>query len=421
MTRSPTYADLHVHLGGVKMAASPDLTVAGILEECLHRKGIGMVGIIDAAATPALEQLAALVGAGRLTPLPGGGLSFCGRVTLIVGAEVEVYEQGPVHLLCYLPGLAELREFAAWQRTVVRNPSLSTQRHHASAAEVVRRVGGLGGFVIPAHVFTPYKSILAAAGSVAAAIPPELWRHVPAVELGLSSDTDLADRVPEFGRFAFVTGSDAHSRAKIAREYMALDVERADFAELRLALAGTGGRGIRANYGLDPRLGKYHRTYCLDCRQPLCGPPPQERCPANPAHRLVPGVLDRVYRLAGAPRASSGQGGSPPQGGSGPSWAEWPLPGRPSGRPRPPYVHQVPLEFVPGLGRRSLERLLAAFGSEMAVLHEAPREALAEVVGPTLAGRIDAARSGRLRVAAGAGGIYGRIVPEAGMEAAGAT
>ncbi|BDG59949.1 endonuclease Q family protein [Caldinitratiruptor microaerophilus] len=394
----PLYCDLHVHLAGIKMAAARDLTVAGVLDECVRRKGIGMVGIIDAAAVPARAVLRDLVREGDLFPLPGGGLSFRDRVTLIPGAEVEVYHEGPIHLLCYFPDLAALEEFGRWQESVVRNPSLSTQRHRATGEEVVRRVAATGGFVVPAHAFTPYKSILAAAGSVEAVIPRELWAHVPGVELGLSSDTALADRVPELQHFTFVTGSDAHSRGKIAREYMALGVEAPSFAELKLALEGADGRQVLANFGLDPRLGKYHRSFCLDCDGPLTGPPPQDRCPRDPAHRLVLGVLDRIYLLAGPPAGEeSGQS------------VGWPLPGRPSGRPRPPYVHQVPLQFVPGLGPRALDRLLAAFGSEMAVLHEATREQLAEVVGPALAGRIDDARSGRLGIAPGAGGAYGKL------------
>lgn len=387
MTLQTVYADLHVHLGGIKMAAAMDLTVGNILHECMARKGVGMVGIIDAAAPPAQTQLRELVAAGLVAPLPDGGLRYRDAATLILGCEVEVYHGGPLHLLCYFPGLPELAEFSAWQRTVVKNPALSTQRHRATAAQVVEQVAELGGFVVPAHCFTPYKSILAAAGGVAPAIAPDLWAHVPAAELGLSSDTELADRVPELHRFAYVTNSDAHSLPKIAREYNELHVAAPSFAELRLALQEAGGRRVAANYGLDPRLGKYHRSYCLACDLPLYAPAPVTACPQNPAHRLELGVLDRICLLA-----EQGAGGPPAQR-----------------RPRPPYVHQVPLQFVPGLGKKALERLLGAFGTEMQVLHRAAAAELAEVVGAPLAQRIEAARTGRLTVTAGSGGTYGKL------------
>ena len=48
---------------------------------------------------------------------------------------------------------------------------------------------------------------------------------------------------------------------------------------------------------------------------------------------------------------------------------------------RPPYIHQVPLEFIPRLGPKAYERLLTAFGTEMAVLHDASYEDLVDVVG----------------------------------------
>ena len=77
---------------------------------------------------------------------------------------------------------------------------------------------------------------------------------------------------------------------------------------------------------------------------------------------------------------------------------------------RPPYVHQVPLEFIPGVGPRTLSRLLSAFGTEMNILHRVSAEALAEVVPRPVAERIVLARSGRLRLAAGGGGRYGKVV-----------
>ncbi|MCG0239022.1 MAG: endonuclease Q family protein [Firmicutes bacterium] len=407
------YADLHIHLGGIKMAAARDLTVENILAESAGRKGLGMVGIIDAAAPPALARLRELARAGELEELPGGGLRYRDRLTLIPGSEVEVWHPGPgstgpFHLLVYLPGLRELEEFARWQATQVKNPCLSTQRHRASAAEVVAVAAELGGFVIPAHAFTPYKGILAAAGSVAAAIPPELWAHVPAVELGLSADTEMADRLPELQAFAYVANSDAHSLPRIAREYNALAVAAPTFRELHLALREAEGRAILAHYGLDPRLGKYHRSYCLTCDRPLEGPPPQDACPRGPGHRLVLGVLDRIHLLAAAGGEPLGTPATHQESPVTPPPAPHQAPG--ARRRRPPYVHQIPLAFVPGVGRRTLDRLLEAFGSEMAVLHRATREELAEVVGPVLAERIDAARRGAVAIASGAGGIYGRLV-----------
>jgi len=389
------YADLHVHLGwagepggGVKISAARSLTLANILAEARDRKGIRLVGVIDAATEGALQDLERLMAEGRVVEHPGGGLAY-DEVTLIPGAEVEVAHRGrPVHLLCYFRGADALRAFADWQAGRVKNRRLSTQRHHdTTAADVVEVTAALGGVVIPAHIFTPYKSVLGAAPAIAEVIPAELWGTVGAVELGLSSDTALADELPELSRFPFLTNSDAHSLASIGREYNRLQVAEPSFDEFLLALRGERGRQILANYGLDPRLGKYHRTYCLTCGRRVEGDPPVLGCPEGAGHRVVLGVLDRIRHYAAWQEARFAR----------------------VERPRPPYVHQVPLSFVPGLGKRGLERLLAAFGTEMAVLHEASEEDLAGVVGPKLARLVVLAREGRLTIESGAGGIYGRV------------
>ncbi|HLN63921.1 MAG TPA: endonuclease Q family protein, partial [Symbiobacteriaceae bacterium] len=391
------YLDLHIHLGwagepggGVKISAARDLTLANILRECRERKGIGMVGVIDAATTGALDDLNRLMAAGVVEELPGGGLSYEGDVTLIPGAEIEVAHEAngkAIHLLGFVRGARELKELSAWQASRVRNRHLSTQRHHGTtAADVVTFVGSLGGIVIPAHIFTPFKSALGAAASIAEVIPPELWTHVPAVELGLSSDTELADMLPELSHFAFVTDADAHSLGKIGREYNLLHVGAPTFDELVMALRERDGRKVAANYGLDPRLGKYHRTYCLTCDRRLEGEPPVLACPVHPDHKLVLGVLDRIYdyqmRQADVEAVE---------------------------RRRPPYVHQVPLQFVPGLGKKAMEKLLAAFGTEMGVLHRATAEELEAVVGPKLARLVVGAREGSLAIESGGGGIYGKV------------
>lgn len=392
------YLDLHIHLGwagepggGVKISAARDLTLANILKECRERKGIQMVGVVDAATSGALEDLERLMDRGDVVELPGGGLSYGGDVTLIPGAEVEVAHSAngkAIHLLCYLRGARELREFAEWQKGRVRNRHLSTQRHHGTtAADVVGFVGSLGGIVIPAHIFTPFKATLGAASSVADVIPPDLWQHVPSVELGLSSDTALADELPELAQFTYVTDSDAHSLGKIGREYNLLHLADLTFDELVLALRERDGRRVAANYGLDPRLGKYHRTYCLICDQRLEGEPPVLACPVNPDHKLVLGVLDRIRH-----------------------YQSMQAPAKP--RQRPPYVHQIPLQFVPGLGKRAMEKLLAAFGTEMGVLHRATFEELRDVVGEKLARLVVGAREGTLAIESGGGGIYGRVLSE---------
>ncbi len=79
---------------------------------------------------------------------------------------------------------------------------------------------------------------------------------------------------------------------------------------------------------------------------------------------------------------------------------------------RPPYVHHIPLEFLPGLGPKTLDKLVSRFGSEMAVIHDASFEELLEVVPEKIASLIQQARRGELSLQKGGGGIYGKVIQE---------
>jgi uncharacterized protein (TIGR00375 family) len=140
---------------------------------------------------------------------------------------------------------------------------------------------------------------------------------------------------------------------------------------------------VVANYGLDPRLGKYHRTRCEECDWIATQSPPILYCEHCDGARVTLGVLDRIHQIADTSEPS------PPMH-------------------RPPYHYQIPLQFVPKVGSVRLNRLINRFGSEMAVLHEASPQALAQTVGSEIADLIVRAREGRLVVQPGGGGRYGR-------------
>lgn len=395
----PFFADLHVHVGRargrpVKITAAAGLTVAAVLAESRERKGLDLVGIVDAASPLVLEDLEGLLDSGFLCAVPGGGLrsqeNGPGPV-LLLGEEVEVASPRraggrPFHIIGFVPGLREARELSRLLAGVTTNINLSSQKVRIDPSSFVRLVGGLGGFCCLAHAFTPFKGLLGgAADSLADVFDDDALSRLWALELGLSSDTSMADRIAELARYTFLTNSDAHSAPKIAREYNLLSLAGPCFAEVGLAVERRDGRGVLGNYGLDPRLGKYHRSLCAACGRSLSAlESPALSCPACGPDHVVTGVLDRLTVLATSERPHS-----PPH--------------------RPPYVHQVPLEFIPGLGRRAYERLLAAIGPEMRVLHGATAQELARAVGVKLATAIERARSGDVAVRAGAGGIYGKI------------
>jgi uncharacterized protein (TIGR00375 family) len=391
------YADLHIHLGHaagrpVKISASRRLTLQAIAEHAATVKGMHVLGIIDACCRGALADLEEALRHGVLTEQPDGAFRYRlptadGRtVVLVPGCETEIREPGQpaVHWLAYFGGIAEVRQFAAALWASVRNPWLSTQRTGWRTAEFVERVTDLGGIALPAHAFTPHKGLFGAAvSSLAAVLPDRLATRVQVIELGLSADSAMADQITELHSRTFVSNSDAHSLDMIGREHNRLWLAEPSFAELKRAIVGEDGRAVTGNFGLDPRLGKYYRTVCLRCGTRADGPPPQLVCPVCGSDKVVKGVQDRLSALADRPLGD--------------------------GPPRPPYVPQVPLRMLPGLGPRRLARLTERFGSELAVLHEVPEHQLLDTVEPHLASLIIAARTGNLAVEPGGGGVYGRV------------
>lgn len=381
------YVDLHIHIGRtwtgkpVKITGAKSLTFTNIIEHARHEKGLNMVGIIDSHSPEVILEMESLIQSGEVIEHPDGGLVF-GDLTVIPGSELEIYDEqsnGPIHLLCYFPNLSVMREFSSWLSGHLKNIQLSSQRIYATGLTLQKKVKELGGIFIPAHVFTPFKSLYGKGvnQSLTEVLDPEL---IDAIELGLSSDTNMADQIRELHDYTFVTNSDAHSLAKIAREYQVIAMKGPTFLELHKALKNEDGRKIIANYGLDPLLGKYHKTVCAECLNPASEE--EQICRHCGNSKIIKGVADRILELRTAERGA---------------------------KDRPPYIHQVPLEFIPGLGPRLLEKLVDHFGSEMAILHDVPYTGLKDVVSEKIADLILKAREGKVNLAAGGGGKYGKI------------
>jgi len=390
------YADLHVHIGkagngqGVKITAAHDLTFANIARECLERKGIHIVGIIDCASPRVLQDIQSMVASGEMVQHPGGGLRYRDGVTVILGAELEAVEPegGISHHLCCFPTLEAMTAFSRRISTYITNIGLSSQSCHMPARKLLTMVNAFEGVLIPAHAFTPHKSVYGnCTDRLSRLFPEETLAKIPAIELGLSADTDLADRIDELKDFAFITNSDAHSLPKIGREYNALMLEEPTFEEIVKAFRRQDTRYIVANYGLDPQLGKYHRTCCEECGYIARSKPPVFHCERCGSSKVAKGVLDRIVSIQDYPEPHH-----PPH--------------------RPPYHHQIPLQFVPGCGNVTLYRLLNRFGTEMHVLHQATFDELSQTVGAKVAANIVLAREGKLPIHAGGGGKYGRATSQ---------
>lgn len=387
-----TYAvDLHVHIGSslqgepVKITASPRLTLTAIIKGGMQRKGLDMVGVIDAASPRVIDDLEYLLSKGDLQEIEGGGFLTPDGLTILGGSEVEIREgEGVAHFLSFFPFFKNLKSFSRELSPSMKNSNLSSQRTSYTLEEIYQLTREEEGLFMPAHAFTPFKSVYGSCSSSIEELLPSFSQKVHGLELGLSADTFIAAHLQELEGIPFLSNSDAHSLEKMGREFNLIEMEELNFAELKKALQGEGEQRIKANYGLDPRLGKYHRTYCNHCSSPLSSPPPSYLCPKSKDHQVVIGVLDRAKELG--------------------------LKEGPSLHHRPPYYYQIPLEFIPGLGEKGRERLYQAFESEREILHHIEEGELKSVIGPLLTEKILKARRGEWKLESGGGGIYGRIL-----------
>ena len=390
------FADLHVHIGRseknkpIKITAARSLNFANIAKECNERKGIDIVGIIDCASPYVIEDIENFLKTGDAYEIEDGGIIYKNKICIILGSEIETSEKGlngqcgSAHNLCYFPHLSDIKAFSDEMRKHIKNITLSSQRADISAYELIDIVQKYNGILIPAHCFTPHKSFYGNCTDRLEKVFKEKYDSVPAIELGLSSDTFMADMISELENKTFLTNSDAHSLPKIAREYNKILVKDISFKEFVKALKNEDGRKFISNYGLDPKLGKYNRTYCETCGKVIAGEAPVFTCDTCDSKNITMGVYDRIQVIRDKNKSISPE-------------------------TRPQYIYQVPLGFIPGLGPKTIEKLLETFGTEMNVLHKASCDDIEAVIGRQNAEKIIAARSGKLNINAGGGGIYGKI------------
>ena len=224
------------------------------------------------------------------------------------------------------------------------------------------------------------------------------------MSFGLSADTEYADRIRELAGKKFLTNSDAHSLPKIAREYNTFEMENISFESFKKVLGyenqiqnddnnevdinkvnknierDSGIETKKLNYivcnnGMYSRLGKYNKTYCDICE---CVSEIEDgKCKKCGSKKIVKGVEDRVLEIADGESIS------------------------PKGRPK--YNYSVPLEYIPKLGKKTKEKMLDLYDTEMNILNKVRIENIEKNFGKDIARNIETARKGEILIKRGGG------------------
>ena len=251
--------------------------------------------------------------------------------------------------------------------------------------------------VIPAHVWTPWFSVLGALSGFDSL--EECYgddaRAIRAVETGLSSDPAMNRRLSRLDSVALISNSDAHSPRKLAREANVLDCELS-YSGVVEALASRDSERFLYTIEFFPEEGKYHLDGHRQCQVRLY--PGETRklrgvCPVC-GKKLTIGVLHRVDALADREE-------------------------QPQAADKIPAKHLLPLEEIiaaaygqkPNTKKVTLtyDRLVERHGSELAILLERTENELAEDVPERILKGILRVRRGEVRITPGYDGEYGKI------------
>ncbi len=237
-------ADLHLHT--VLSACAESEMLPDLILERAAALGLDIIAVTDHNSS---ENAAALIQAAADTEI-------------IVWPGMELQSREEAHLLCLFDTLAQALR---WQEVVYAslpplknkpaifgqqvilapdgepigyNERLLATSASLSVDEVVAGVRELGGLCVPAHVDRPMYSIIANLGVV----PPEL--DIPGVEIShLLGPKEARARFPQLARYGLIADSDAHRLSEIRRR-TTLKLAHRTVAELALALAGEGDRGV---------------------------------------------------------------------------------------------------------------------------------------------------------------------------------
>jgi len=427
-------ADLHIH-SPHSIAVSKSLNLDTMLETC-KKKGLNILGTGDILQPEWLKYIQS-----NLRNEIDGSFSYK-DVFFILQTEIEDIEN--IHHLVLFPDFNSVKEIQKKLKPHSKNildEWGGRPRVNMSPPELVDTISDSGGIIGPAHAFTPFKAIFRQGKfENLKDCYQDTTKKVLFLELGLSANTDLADRLESLKDVSFLSNSDAHSQdpRSLGREFNRFDIDNPSFEEISLAISRRNGRRIILNVGLHPKLGKYYNMFCNKCRRRILfrkakkqvstvfnqysitdnfviyfsNNPNTSRldyieqvsknkmnCPAcreekNKNFKIKLGVSERIEKIS--------------------SYNETKNPDH-----RPPYINAVPLvdiiRSVKGIKSpaskivlNEYNKVIQTLGTEFEILIDTPISKIEEH-NSTLGSIVNAFRNNEISYTPGGGGIYGNI------------
>ncbi len=370
-------SDLHLH-GLYSGGVSKHMTIPVLARES-RKKGIELIATGDCLHKEWLSHLKE-----TLEPSNGGYIyNNIPEVCFVINSEVETNDR--VHHLIYFESLENAEEFMEIMKPYgkMEGKGFGRPRFSLSSRDFVDKCLENSVLVGPAHIFTPYYGYFAHYDSLYTAYKNPLF-----IELGLSADTEMANKVSSLKNTVFLSNSDAHSPwpHRIGREFNRFRLKNGSFKELEKAFHRK--RELVFNAGLNPKEGKYHLTGCNRCYEIYSVEEAKARgwrCGCGGS--IKKGVFDRAKELADF-----------------------------EGIERPPYIHMLPLAEIISLAyhvevmsKKTQEiwhRFITVFENEIGVLVDVNVDELREV-DKNVAEYIKSFRENLVVYEPGRGGKYG--------------
>jgi uncharacterized protein (TIGR00375 family) len=396
--------DLHIH-SSYSRACSPDMRPEG-LDHWSRLKGIDIVGTGDYVHPQYLKQLQSelLEAEPGLYKYKKAGAGKDVRFLLSVELSLIYKHAGKtrkVHHLVLAPSLEiaeKLSKELAKRGNIASDGRPILGLFSRELLDLVLSVDPRCA-LIPAHAWTPWFSIFGSKSgydSLEECFGADGAKQVFAIETGLSSDRPMNRRISALDRVALISNSDAHSPSKLGREANVLDTERSYDGVLRAFRENTRER-FPFTIEFFPEEGKYHYDGHRDCRVCLHPRESKERkgkCPSC-GRPLTLGVMHRTEDLADR------------------AW-DFVHPEE-EGRQR----SVIPLEeliadvYDCGVSTKTVRalylKLVAEFGSEFQILLDQDPKDLARVADPRLGEALARMRAGKVTLAPGYDGEFGKI------------
>jgi len=406
-------ADLHLH-SHFSRATAKNLTLEN-LYIWAQKKGVTLVGTGDFThpgwiqeleeklepASPGLFKLKEKFTAPLDAQIPA---SCKNKVRFILQCEISsIYKKADRvrknHNLIYFPDIKGVKTFNARLDKIGNIASDGRPILGLDAEKLLEIMLDVSdeAFLIPAHIWTPWFSML---GSKSGFDTIEecfgvLSRHIFAVETGLSSDPPMNWRVADLDHVRLVASSDAHSPRYLGRNASLFNTGLS-YYHVREALETGDLAKYKGTIDMFPQEGKYHHDGHRKCGVsfdpvetlqhngicPVCGKP------------LTLGVLYRVQALASRPHGYT------------PSHRQ----GYQSIIPLADILSEI---FDVGPKTKKVnafyERALETSGPELSILLKRSLGEIDALGIPLLTAAIEKMRTGKVDVAPGFDGEYGKV------------